>query len=331
MVQKMKVLMYLVLVIGGILLLRSWHPIPAGVAHTETVPTPSSATSEETPPSQANWNPPPRPSWEEMLLAIQKNTNSLFGAFAEEQMKELQDFADSIPDNELPDALAELQQLQLQNPTSRGRNLEMRLLRRWADIDPRSATQWATQTPSDIRSDAVAAATAQWAEKDFSAAEAWATQLSDGSGRVAAIESVIGAAVYANPKEALTLAAELPEDPTRDQLIINAAGTWAASAPQDAATWAKQVSDDRLRQQVVSAIAIRWSDTDPVSAADLIANSLPSGDIQDEALIAIVERWGLKDPNAAKQWVQQSVNGDLQQAAMDTIAADVQRSKSPTF
>jgi hypothetical protein len=285
----------------------------------------------ETPPFKPGSHTPSLFVWHESLLAIQSNTNSLFGAGADNAMTELQSFAENIPDADLPYALSELQQLQSELPTSKGRDLEMRLLRRWSHISPSSAARWSMQMPEDIRADAISAVAKTWTASNAQAASDWAISITDSVSKSIAIKSVIGAAQYHDPKEALILAADLPQDATRDEMIQNAAGVWASTSPQEAITWAKDIPDDALRQQVVSVIATTWADTDPITAANLAIDSLSAGQVRDRTVLAIVERWGLTDATGATEWVKSFPDSELRNAALGAIAADVQRSKSPSF
>ncbi|HSY18996.1 MAG TPA: hypothetical protein VK815_11705 [Candidatus Acidoferrales bacterium] len=271
------------------------------------------------------------PFWQDQLFALQAVTNSLFGASADDFMKELQTFAEGVDIADLPDILKKLQELQAQKPTVIGRDLELRLLRRWSGSDARSAAEWAAQTPPEVHDEALMSAAGDWAKQDLAAATAWAGQLPADGDRQNALKSVAGVLAYSDPQKSLALAAALPADSGRDEIITCAAGIWAANAPKDAAAWAVQIPDDTLRLQVVSATAMSWGDSDSSSAANLAINSLPAGEVQNKTVLAIVQRWGLKDAAAASAWVAQFPQGDLRQAAMDAITADKDRSRPPAF
>jgi hypothetical protein len=283
------------------------------------------------PPKDLGVLPPPAPVrpvvpfWRDQLFAVQAVTNSPFGASADDFMKELQTFAERIDAADLPDVLKKLQELQTQNPTVIGRDLEMRLLRRWSGSDAGSAAEWAAQAPPPIHDEALAASVDDWSKQDLAAATAWAGQLPEGSDRQNALKSLAGVLAYSDPQKSLTLASALPADAGRDEIITRAAEIWAASSPKDAAAWAVQISDEALRSQVVSAAAMGWGDNDPYAAANLAINSLPAGEVQNKTVLAIVQRWGLKDAAAASAWVAQFPQGDLRQAAMDAASNDPSR------
>jgi hypothetical protein len=329
-------LLVIVLLACGALLIRFFMiknppPVPSETAAHETVtheaqpkagPQPIPLNRTITPTVQL----PPQAStnlWREKLLTLQQMTE-LFGDGAEERFKELTDFVGSLKPADLPDAVKELQALQAQNPTAVGRELQLRLLKRWTENDARSAADWVAQMSSGSeQTEAVAAVAGAWAEKDLTAAADWAAQLPDGAGRQSAQASVAAEAVYTSPMEALKLASTLAAGSTRDDIITRATAVWAASSPDDAISWAKQILDDTLRQQVISGIATTWGASNPVAAANLAINSLSPGELQDRTVVAIVQRWGLTDPTTARTWVNEFPKGALRErasAVLDEIA-----------
>jgi hypothetical protein len=273
--------------------------------------------------------PAPVAPWHEKLSALHK-MGKVFGESGEEQLQELQTFVDSLSPSDLPDVVRELQELQKQDPTESGRELQWRLLRHWAESDARAAATVTAEMPEGSdRQEALANIVGVWARQNFSEAATWAGQLSNGDERQSALESVASEAVYTDPQGALKLAVTLPSDSSRDELITRATEVWAASAPEDTVAWAKQIPDEALREQVISGIATTWGSSDPVAAANLAINSLPAGEFQDKAVLAIVQRWALTDQGAAEAWVAKFPEGPLRQSAQETIAREIKRSQPP--
>jgi hypothetical protein len=269
-------------------------------------------------PSQA-----PRQNWHEQLSALH-GIGKLFGAGGEERMRQLQDFVESLDAASVPAAVKELQELQAQNPTETGRDLRLRLLRKWGNSDIRSAADWAIQMPAGSdREEAITTMAGEWSGQNFSDAAAWAGSLSDPAEKQGALASVADAAVYTDPKAALTLASTLDASSARDDVIMRAAGIWASTAPNDAVAWAKQIPDENLRQQAIASIAINWGNTDPVAAGTLAVESLEPGPVQNMAVIAVVQRWRQTDVAGVTDWVNQFPEGNLRQTAtamLDSLA-----------
>ncbi|MDB6131252.1 MAG: hypothetical protein JWM04_2359 [Verrucomicrobiales bacterium] len=278
-------------------------------AHSLAVPI-SFRRSERKEPPQA-----PTQNWRQQLAALH-GIGKLFGLKGEELMKQLQDYAEGLDAENVPAAVQELQELQTQNPTETGRDLQLRLLQKWGQADIRSAAEWTTQMPAGLeRQEAIATMAGKWAEKNFAEAGAWAGRLSDKTEKQGALESVADAAIYRNPLDALKLARTLDASPVRDDIIARAAGIWASKAPDEAVSWAKQIPNGSLREQAISRIAVNWAATDPVAAGNLAANSLQAGPMQDAAVAAVVQRWSQTDAPGVTTWVNQFPEGKLRQNA----------------
>ena len=221
------------------------------------------------------------------------------------------------------DVPALLDALSTRNQDGVLRDLELRLLRRWAENDPRSAADWVTRTAAGpLRTEAINSISIAWASQDPAAAANWARQLPAIAERQSALLQTAYEAARTAPQEALTLAAELNAGPARNDLVTHAAMQWAATEPEKAAKWAGQIQDRPLRERVLSTIAAAWGDTDPAAAARLAVDSLHPGRLQDEAVIGIVARWVQTGPEGATAWVAQFPAGQLRESALAILAAN---------
>ncbi|MBC8095773.1 MAG: hypothetical protein H7Y43_08165, partial [Akkermansiaceae bacterium] len=183
-------------------------------------------------------------------------------------------------------------------------DLQLRLLRRWAGIDPAAAAGWTTRELSgEVRQEALGNIAIEWASRNLEKAIDWAKQLPAIDDQQNALLSTAYEAARTTPRQALALAVELLECPARDEAITHAATQWATVQPTEAAAWAIQITDESLREQVLAAIAIAWGDRDPVQAANLAVQSLSPGRLQDDAIISVVQHWVQTQPEAAAAWV----------------------------
>jgi hypothetical protein len=333
--QIIKVTAVLGLLVVGLFLIKSLSPVPAKIVAQEKrakvdVQSPRFVSANTTTTSlEGDLNQkappvlPPANPWKNRLTALH-DIGELFGGGAEDRMKQLQDFAESLAAGDVPAVVKELQVMQTQNPTATGRDLRLRLLQRWASSDIRAAAGWTAQMPAGSdRQEVLAAMAGAWAGQNFEEATAWAGQLPDKIERQTALQSVSDATVYKNPADAVKSASTLDASPARDDTISRAAGAWALKAPEDAASWAKQITDDALREQVISSVATSWGASDPVAAGGLAMNSLRPGPLQDQAVGGIVQRLGLVDAAGAAAWANQFPEGTLRQTAnamLDRIA-----------
>ncbi len=201
-----------------------------------------------------------------------------------------------------------------------GRALSLRLVKSWADRDPRAAAAWASICPQDaLRLEALQAVAAAWAAWNLNDAVAWARLLTAEGDRSGGLIALAYEAARNQPMDALRLVVDLPADEARDGLIAHAVSQWAGSTPADAAEWADSIPDPDLRENLLSVIAAAWGESDPLSAATLAVHALPPGKRQDDAVVGIVERWVQSDPEAAAAWVAEFPEGKLRLEAVQHL------------
>ena len=182
-----------------------------------------------------------------------------------------------------------------QNPTDLSRELQSRLIRRWAEIDPRNAADWVTRMPpGEARQQAIASVAIAWANSSLPEAIDWALKLQDEKERQSGALSIAREALRTEPITALQLAGQLPDSPERNEVVSQAASQWAATEPEDAAEWATQINDESLRNIALSNIATVWAAADPIAAAALAVDSISPGRAQNDAVVSICSTLGAK-------------------------------------
>ena len=225
--------------------------------------------------------------------------------------------ASSVPAGDIPSVVDFLQS---RTNLDSGQDLKMRLLRRWAETDPRSAADWVGENSlGSSRQEAINGVAVAWADWSVVDAADWVRQLPEALEREGGLIALAYEAARSEPIEALRLAMELPTSEARDDLIIQAVGQWAANFPDEAAKWGQQIAEPVLRDTVVAGIATAWGDTDPAAAAMLALKSLPPGKRQDDALVGIVQRWTQKEPEHAAAWVLRFPEGRLRDTALEQL------------
>jgi hypothetical protein len=61
------------------------------------------------------------------------------------------------------------------------------------------------------------------------------------------------------------------------------------------------------------------SKSDPTAAAHVVSGLEP-GNVQDEAAMAALHQWALKDTSAALRWAEEFPEGTLRERALDEIS-----------
>jgi hypothetical protein len=229
----------------------------------------------------------------------------------------LKQLEDGVALGDLPAALAFLQG---QPDSERVRALTVSLARQWAGSDAHAAARWAEHVATgDVRRAAIDGVAIVWADKDLEQAVQWARSLPAGDEMDGVIESVAYEAARTAPLVAMDLAGDLPETPERDALVLHAALQWAAASPVEAASWAIGITNAALRERVLANVATAWGESDPVHAAQLAVLQIPPGKAQNDAVIAIVQRWAQQDPKAAMGWARSFPKGELFELAAENI------------
>ena len=318
----------LLLALGLMLCMAWWWPKGVAVSPRES-PMPSAGAARLTAdtPARQNVTPPlvspaPGAEREPPATAFLRRLAAELEALRHDpgnrgQDESLESLAQGIAVADLP---AAVEFLNRPNSPAPNRDLELRLLRRWAANDPRAAADWVSRLPPGTqRQEAIDDVAIVWAGQSITEATRWVQQLPQGPERNRGLISVAYEAARTDPLEALTLGVALPPGPARDDLLIHSASQWASRAPEAAAEWAKQITDATLRELVLAEIATAWGARDPAAAASLAVNSLPPGREQDDAVVGIVQRWVQKEPEKAAAWVVLFPDGALRAAALEEL------------
>ncbi|HWB01683.1 MAG TPA: hypothetical protein VG796_01585 [Verrucomicrobiales bacterium] len=203
--------------------------------------------------------------------------------------------------------------------TPEGRHLIVRLLKHWAEKEPRTAAEWVRGASEGIVSqEGLNAVAIAWGTRNLTEALEWLRALPDKDRRNAAIIVVAYESAGSAPMEAFRIAEDLPDNDARDALITHTANQWAGKKPAEAIAWAEKVPDPELRQRLMAGVITVWAETDPAGAAK-VAATLPAGRPQEDAVVGIVQRWVQKNPKEAAQWVLDFPDGPLQSTAAGEV------------
>lgn len=225
--------------------------------------------------------------------------------------------AREVSASELPDAVELLLGAQTIQP---GQDMGLRLLRRWAEGDPRAAAAWLDRGLADATPrEAIKSVATVWASRDFAEATKWVRQLPDAEVRRIGLVAVAYEAARTQPDVALGLAQELPASAERKDLVTHLASQWATRSPDAAAAWALKIEDPSVRDGVLAGIAVIWGESDPLAAASLAISSLEPGRLQNDAVIGIVQRWVQNAPADAAAWVTGFPEGGVRDTAMENV------------
>lgn len=290
------------------------HPAETVVTLTN-VPSPAATNAVEVAPDsrRAASNP-----W---LLRLVEPLHDFAGEPDPEKRQErLESMSRQISDAEIPGALSALTALNPPGQPELGRELRRDLVQRWAALDPAAAADWlGRMSEGASRTDSIQALAQAWGRQDPAAAMAWAQQSDLGADRDDAVVQLAYELARTDPLQALSRAVELPPTPRRDDLMDYATVQWATKNPQDAIAWASKIEDLESRQHLLAGIYTAWGEADPSAAATAAVQSMSASREQNDAVVAIIQRWTQRQPDLAATWVTGFPESDLRDTAVQEI------------
>lgn len=105
-----------------------------------------------------------------------------------------------------------------------------------------------------------------------------------------------------DPADALRIVHELGLDDVASGVFEDILQKWAEASFDDALAWARRESAGEQRDRVMTRLAFLRAETRPENAARLVAAEIPAGPTRDEAGIAVLHQWALRDLAAATRW-----------------------------
>lgn len=145
----------------------------------------------------------------------------------------------------------------------------------WARFEPEKAAQWAQTLPPGLREQALIGLGESWGEKD--------------------------------PPGAADFAIRLPAGETRQAALKQAIGNWILDDPAAAGTWINKFERHEDFDQAVASVAtMRFLIDEHIDLSLSWAGTIVSEPLRTAALNEIISVWSLRDPEAARKFIQSS-------------------------
>jgi hypothetical protein len=160
-----------------------------------------------------------------------------------------------------------------------------------------------------------------WAREFPAEASAWLFRAPDSPQRDIVAEIVCPQLAQTNPAVAVALAEHCYGNGTNvmGNLLDNRAQLWAERDEQSAFTWASAKPPGEGRDRLLQRIALVQATTDPEQAAQMIAEQISPGSIQNEAAISVLYQWAHQNAAAALAWAQSFPAGDFRDRAIREV------------
>jgi hypothetical protein len=106
-------------------------------------------------------------------------------------------------------------------------------------------------------------------------------------------------------------------DPDTSPLALQAS-SFAQSSPEEAAQWVAAMPPGKDQDQAALAVIDRWTGTNPVAAAAW-TTGFAEGPLREQAMSLVARQWGLRDWNATAAWLETLPMGSSRDAAIGSF------------
>jgi hypothetical protein len=159
-----------------------------------------------------------------------------------------------------------------------------------------------------------------WALQDAEAALDWVASLEDPAVRRSARSTVCMAVAENSPRQAVSLALAHDADQGNDGGLLECLTMqWCEKECATVVDWANEQPPGEWRDRLLASASFVLSKSDPAKAAHLVSGLEP-GTIQDEAAMAVLHQWALKDADAALRWADAFPASPLRDRALAEIS-----------
>ncbi len=161
-----------------------------------------------------------------------------------------------------------------------------------------------------------------WGREAPVAAERWARALLDPAERERALTQVCLEVAAKDPRETIRIAQANGLHPG---IVQAAAARWAAMDFSAALAWTDEAPEGEVRDRVLLQLIQSRAGEAPAEAAVMLSVSKLNDAAKEEAAMGIVHQWLLKDPDAARKWVERFPEGPAKERAMVEVQGAMAR------
>jgi len=159
-----------------------------------------------------------------------------------------------------------------------------------------------------------------WAVRDAEAALEWAMELKDSTVRSGALANVCLKVAESDPRRAVDLAlAHGADEEDQGGLLESLTMQWCDKDSETVLNWAREQPPGEWRERLLARVSYVLSKSEPLAAAQLVSDLEP-GPQQNEAAMAVLHQWAMKDPSAALKWAEAFGEPTLHKRALEEIS-----------
>ncbi len=160
-----------------------------------------------------------------------------------------------------------------------------------------------------------------WTRDHPEEALAWLRTAAAGVARDTVAETICAHLAESHPAEAVSLAERYAGGCSN--LLENLVHQWADRNEPAARAYAMNQPPGSERDRLLSRVALTRAKENPADAAQLVAEWISPGAVQDEAAMSVLHQWALRDADAALAWAQLFPDETLRDRALSEVVNTV--------
>jgi hypothetical protein len=159
----------------------------------------------------------------------------------------------------------------------------------------------------------------QWAQQDLDAARKWVESLPAGRTREQAMSGILNTLAQTDPVKAASVFGDSVVNNQNSGHVGMIVGEWIKTDQTAALAWLDSLDlrGDNHRN-VHSQFLSNWVGEDP-AAASRYALGIQDEKSREQAIGSLVGSWGSSDPQAAREWIMKSLEGDVKNSSLNSL------------
>lgn len=159
----------------------------------------------------------------------------------------------------------------------------------------------------------------QWAQQDLEAARKWVETLPAGRTREQAMSGIISTLAQSDPAKAAAILGDAVVTNQNSNQVGMIVGAWIKTDQTAALAWLDSLDlRGDAQQSVHSQFLQNWVGED-APAASRYALGIQDEKSRQQAISSLVGAWGRNDPQAAKEWINNTLEGDSKNSSLNSL------------
>lgn len=317
--QKIIPVIVLTLAVGLVMWNRSARQLltiaPVEEAHPASEEVRSAPTKLSLPDSNASSLATRRGTDTEALHLKLKQWHEASASDAEIDLDRLtQEMVGLLTDDNIPSMLRSLSPEDLDTPFA------SIALRRWMQLDPKTASTWAAVQPRQEETSLLSIVAEEWANHPVALRD-YADELPATPWKEAFLTTAGLELSMKDPEGAIELAQRIQTEKVKTHLLQAVVCDWVSREPSAALSWIIDVHEPALREALTAAASKAYAMTEPQLAASWLITSVRSPEVAKEAVLNIMDTWGARDPEKAARWAATTLAGDTRSSAIEIVSS----------